>query len=99
MRRSCIFFLLLLLTCQTSCIWKLWSKGPPIEEQIFDIYGEVESVTLDKLVIQGKGTSQEFVMVASSIKGSDFVAGDLVHVFYRFKGDVKEVTMAVKKIR
>jgi hypothetical protein len=38
-------------------------------------------------------------MVASSIKGSDFVAGDLVHVFYRFKGDVKEVTMAVKKIR
>jgi len=99
MRRSCIFVLLLLLSCQTSCIWKLWSEGPPIEDQIFDIYGEVESVTINKLVIQGKGASQEFVMVASSIKGSDFVTGDLVHVFYKFKGDVKEVTMAVKKIR
>ena len=97
MRRSFIF-LLLLLTCQPSCIWKLWSKEKPIEEQIFDIYGEVESITLDKLVIQSKGASQVFIMGPSSIKGSDFGAGAVVHVYYKVKGDEKEVTMVVQKI-
>ncbi len=97
MRRSFIF-LLLLLTCQPSCIWKLWSKEKPVEEKIFDMYGEVESITLDKLVIQSKGGSQVFIMAPSSIKGSDFGAGDLVHVYYKVKGDVREVTMVVEKI-
>lgn len=90
--------LLVFLTAQTACIWKLWSKGPPIEEREFDVYGTVQTVDSQKLVIQSREGELEFDMVDSSIKGSDFGEGALVHVYYRIRDGNKQVTMVVEKI-
>lgn len=89
---------LLLLQFQAACFWKLWSKDEPLENKVFDVYGTVETVTKDKVVIQSKKGDMEFALVDSSIKGGDFGPGALVHVYYKNKGDVKEITMVVEKI-
>jgi hypothetical protein len=86
---------------QPACFWRLWTKEKPIEERTFDVYGTVQSITTDRLVIEtrGKKTEETFLMTEASIKGSDFQPGALVHVYYKIKGDAKEVTMVVAKIR
>ncbi|HRV09213.1 MAG TPA: hypothetical protein P5568_12175 [Acidobacteriota bacterium] len=93
--------LLLVLACSLlggGCIWKLWSKGPPPEERIYDVYGTVESITKDTLVIVTRRNQRlEFSMVDSSIKGSDFGPGTYVHVYYRQLEGKPEVTMVVEK--
>ncbi|HRR27425.1 MAG TPA: hypothetical protein P5300_12095 [Acidobacteriota bacterium] len=93
--------LLLVLACSLlggGCIWKLWSKGPPPEERIYDVYGTVESITKDTLVIVTRRNQRlEFSMVDSSIKGSDFGPGTYVHVYYRQLEGKPEVAMVVEK--
>ncbi|GAB4236979.1 MAG: hypothetical protein Kow00109_10670 [Acidobacteriota bacterium] len=90
--------LALLLIGTGGCIWKLWSKGPPPEERIYDVYGTVQSITRESLVIVTKNErTMEFAMVDSSIKGSDFGPGAYVHVYYRQVGEKPEVTMVVEK--
>ncbi len=91
LRLSC----LLLLVLQWGCFWR---NDTPIEERIFDVYGTVQSISLSELVIQGKKEEITFRIIPSSIKGSDFETGAYVHVYYKVKGDVKEVTMVVEKI-
>ncbi len=95
MVRSLHLSCLLLLVLQWGCFWK---NDTPIEEKIFDIYGTVQSISLSELVIQGKNEEITFRISPSSIKGSDFEPGAYVHVYYKLKGDVKEVTMVVEKI-
>ena len=96
MVRSLHLSCLLLLVLQWGCFWK---NDTPIEEKIFDIYGTVQSVSLSELVIQGKKNEEiTFRISPSSIKGSDFEPGAYVHVYYKLKDDVKEVTMVVEKI-
>ncbi len=70
----------------------------PIEEKIFDVYGTVQSISLSELVIQGKEEAITFRISPSSIKGSALETGAYVHVYYKLRGDVKEVTMVVEKI-
>ncbi|MEE8349446.1 MAG: hypothetical protein V3R94_07740 [Acidobacteriota bacterium] len=90
---------ILAITLQTSCIWKLWTNDTPFEERIFDVYGTVESISLDDLVIQSNKNQQlMFRMAPSSVRGGDFEAGDYVHVYYKQKETIKEVTMVVEKI-
>jgi hypothetical protein len=89
----------LLITLQPSCIWKLWTDDTPIEEKIFDVYGTVESISIDDLVIQSSKNQQvTFRMTPSSVRGGDFEAGTYVHVYYKQKEAIKEVTMVVEKI-
>ncbi len=95
MVRSLHLLCLLLLVLQWGCFWK---NDTPIEEKIFDVYGTVQSVSLSELVIQGKKEELTFRISPSSIKGSTFELGAYVHVYYKLKGDVKEVTMVVEKI-
>ena len=84
---------------QPACIWKLWSKGPPIEERTFDVYGEVDAMGMDSLTVQTKQGSQTFLLSPASVKGSDsFEKGQLVHVFYRKLNEGNIVTLVVKKI-
>lgn len=97
-RRLASVFLLLLLATQPACIWKLWSKEKPIEERRFDVYGTVESISSQKLVIRTKREQLEFEMVDSSIKGSDFKPGAYVHVYYRIREGSKQVTMVVERV-
>lgn len=98
LRRVAPVVALLLLLGTGGCIWKLWSKGPPPEERIYDVYGTVQSITRDSLVIVTKDQKTlEFAMVDSSIKGSDFGPGAYVHVYYRQVGEKPEVTMVVEK--
>ena len=95
MARSLHLSCLLLLVLQWGCFWK---KDTPIEEKILDVYGTVQSVSLSELIIQGKSEEITFRISQSSIKGSNFEQGAYVHVYYKLKGDVKEVTMVVEKI-
>ena len=92
-----LFSFIFLTGAQVGCIWKLWMKTP-IEERIFDVYGSVKSVNETELVVQTRQGEQLFSMSRASIKGSGFDSGAYVHVFYRLKGDIKEVTMVVEKI-
>ncbi len=95
---SFLLVLVLFAGSQQACIWKLWSKKP-IEERTFDVYGTVESITREELVVTTRrGETQQFVMLDSSIKGSDFEEGAYVHVYYRMADDRKEVTMVVEVI-
>ena len=95
MLRSLHLSCLLLLVLQWGCFWK---NDTPIEERIFNVYGTVQSISLSELVIQGKDGDITFRIRPSSIKGSDFEPGAYVHVYYKLKGDVKDVTMVVEKI-
>ena len=95
MARSLHLSCLLLLVLQWGCFWK---NDTPIEDRILDVYGTVQSVSLSELVIQGKNEEITFRVSPSSIKGSDFEEGAYVHVYYKLKVDVKEVTMVVEKI-
>ncbi len=95
MVRSLHLSCLLLLVLQWGCFWR---NDTPIEEKIFDVYGTVQSISLSELVIQGKKEEITFRIIPSSIKGSDFETGAYVHVYYKVKGDVQEVTMVVEKI-
>lgn len=95
MVRSLNISCLLLLVLQGGCFWK---NDTPIEEKIFDVYGSVQSISLSELVIQTKNEEITFRISPSSIKGSSFDQGAYVHVYYKLKGDVKEITMVVEKI-
>ncbi len=95
MVRSLHLSCLLLLVKQWGCFWK---NDTPIEERIVDIYGTVQSVSLSELIIQVKNEEINFRISPSSIKGSDFEPGAYVHIYYKLRGDVKEVTMVVEKI-
>ena len=90
------------LSVQPACFWRLWTKEKPIEERTFDVYGTVKSLSADKLVIEPRGmkTEESFVMTDASVKGSDFAAGALVHVYYKINQDkAKVVTLVVEKIK
>jgi len=99
--RLILIALTLALGVQTGCFWRLWTKPKPIEERTFDVYGTVKSITTERVVIEtdDKKREETFVITDASIKGSDFQPGAHVHVYYKIKGDVKEVTMVVEKIK
>lgn len=90
--------LIFLLVSQGGCIWKLWTSDTPPEERIHDVYGTVQTITANSLVIERNGQEQEFAILESSIKGSDFGPGAYVHVYYKIREDAKEVTMVVEKV-
>ena len=98
MLRSVILVLILVTTSQAGCVWKLWQRTP-IEEKVFDVYATVQSITDVQLVVQTKKGQQSFVMGPASIKGGDFGSGTYVHVYYMLKGEIKEVTMVVEKLK
>lgn len=98
MARSLLLAFLVLFASQSGCIWKLWSNDNPIEEKVLDVYGTIQSISQDELIIQTKNQEMTFQMGPSSIKGSDLEAGAYVHVYYKMKEEVKEVTMVVEKI-
>ena len=99
-----LLLLLVLLAAQPACFLKFWggSDSDDAEAQakpkIYDVYGTVESVSADSLVIQTKKGKQSFRFGPASIKGSDFGAGAYVHVYFKQVEQVKEVTMVVEKI-
>ncbi len=93
-----IMLLVVLALLQSGCIWKLWKKDKPGETKTLDVYGTVESIDKSSLVIQAKNQKMSFAMVDSSIKGSDFGPGALVHVYYHDKDGEQEVTMVVEKV-
>ena len=98
MTRSLLVAFLVLLVSQSGCIWKLWTNDTPMEERIYDVYGTVQSISLDELIIQTDKEELTFRMRPSSIKGGDLEPGHYVHVYYQMRQDVKDVTMVVEKI-
>ena len=97
--RTYLTLLILVFTLsQPGCIWKLWSEEPPLEEREFDVYGTVQSIDQETLVIETDEGEMEFAFIDSSIKGSDFGPGAYVHVYYRISGEERQITMVVEKI-
>ena len=90
--------LAVLALLQAGCVWKLWQKDKPGELKTLDVYGTVESIDQNSLVIQAKDKQMSFAMVDSSIKGSDFGPGALVHVYYHVTDGEQQVTMVVEKV-
>lgn len=87
------------LVVQPACIWKLWSKGPPPEERQYDIYGTVESISSDQLVVDTKKGRLIFLLGPASVKGSDtYEQGQVVHVLYKKLDGANVITLVVKKV-
>ena len=87
------------LIVQPACIWKLWSKGPPPEERKYDIYGTVESISSDQLIVDTKEGRLTFLLGPASVKGSDtYDQGQVVHVMYKRIDGGNVVTLVVKKV-
>lgn len=101
MKRFWGSLLILFLLVQPGCVWRLWSHGntQKKEEEIHDVYGTVQSVTREQLVVKTDQGEQKFVMTETSIKGSDFGKGAYVHVYYKATDQGKTVTMVVEKIK
>ncbi len=98
--RRLLLCLLILLLPQPACFWRLWTKPKPVEARTFDVYGTVKSIDLQQIVIKDKrGADQTFAITPASIKGSNFAPGTQVHVYYKKKGQVNEVTMVVEKVK
>ena len=88
--------LLLVALLQPGCFFKK-DKTPP-EEVVHDIYGVVESITVESLVIKTKKGQLTLVLTDASIKGGDFGTGATVHAYYKIRENVNEVTMVVEKV-
>ncbi len=87
------------LMVQPACIWKLWSKGPPPEDRQYDIYGTVESISSDQLIVDTKEGRLSFLLGPASVKGSDtYDQGQIVHVLYKKLDGENIVTLVVKKV-
>jgi hypothetical protein len=87
------------LLVQPACIWKLWSKGPPPEKRQYDIYGTVESISSDQLMVNTKQGRLTFLFGPASVKGSDtYEQGQVVHVLYKKLDGENVVTLVVKKV-
>ena len=98
MRRLWSCLLIVFLLSQPACISKLWKKDKDPTAKLYDVYGTVEEITPDKVVIQTKSGSLTFVITQASIKGSSFGQGALVHVYYKKLEEGDVVTMVVEKI-
>ena len=87
------------LMVQPACIWKLWSKGPPPEDRQYDIYGTIESISSDQLIVDTKEGRLSFLLGPASVKGSDtYDQGQIVHVLYKKLDGENIVTLVVKKV-
>ncbi len=98
MRRYLFLFVALILLAQPACFLKFWGKGPPPGEVKHDIYGTLQDISAEKIVVETKKGVQTFIMGPASIKGGDLRQGDYVHVFYKNKEEGAVVTMVVEKI-
>ena len=99
MRSLLCVLCVLLVAPQPACIWKLWTDDTRVEEKIFDVYGTIESISIDELVIQSDSNQRlTFLMTPGSVRGGDFETNAYVHVYYKQKEAIKEVTMVGEKI-
>lgn len=89
---------LLLVVTSPGCFWKWFGGDDNPTEKEYDIYGTVESIDDTSLVVDtGRGT-ETFALIESSFKGSDFGPGAYVHVYYRIRDNVKQVTRVFEKV-
>ena len=91
----------LLLLSQPGCFWRLWtgkSDAEKQQERVYDLYGTVESVTLDELVVTTKGGQRTFLFGDASIKGGDFSEGAQVHIYFKQTDAGDIITMVVEKV-
>ncbi len=100
MYRLGVLFLLLTVVPQPACIWKLWSKPKNPQERVYDLYGSVQSINLERLVIDARqGGTRTFYFTDASTKGGDFGPGAFVHVYFKKRGERDEITLVVEKIK
>lgn len=100
MHRLVALLLILAVAGQPACIWKLWSKEKNPEERVYDVYGTVQSINLERLVIDAKGGgARTFYFTDASTKGGDFGEGAYVHVYFKKRDERDEITLVVEKIK
>ncbi len=100
MRRLWALLLLAVLASQPACIWKLWSGEKNPQEKVYDVYGTVQSINLERLVIDARrGGTRTFYFTDASTKGGDFGEGAYVHVYYKTRNERDEITLVVEKVK
>jgi len=69
-------------------------------EKIYDFFGEVISLAPDRITVQTKMGTQDFILNKDSILGeSEYEQGAPVHVYYRKEAQGYVVTMVVRKVK
>ena len=101
MRRLSLTIVLLgAIAAQPACFLKFWGKGPPPQERQYDVYGAVESMSSEQLIVVTKQGRQTFQLGPASVKGSpSFEEGQIVHVMYKKLPEGNVVTLVVKKVK
>jgi len=95
-----IIILCAITLTQSGCFLTFWKKDKAPEEKVYDLYGNVQVVQPDKIVVDTKrGAAETFLLDDASIKGGDFEVGAHVHVYYKVREEGKVVTMVVEKIK
>lgn len=99
MFRWMIIVLCIFALTQPGCFLTFWKKDKAPQEKVYDVYGNVQVVQPDKIVVNTKkGAAETFLLDDASIKGGDFDVGAYVHVYYKVRQEGKVVTMVVEKI-
>lgn len=94
-------FLVAAVAVAPGCLFRKKKKDPEeVKIKTEDVYGVVQKIDDKSLVIQPKGKGPSaFVITHSSVRGSDFKTGALVHVFYQARDGQNVVTMVVEKVK
>jgi ferric enterobactin receptor len=82
-----------------------WTKADPKlraaekPTQIFEFYGRVVSMSSDRINVETKMGTKEFLLRKSTVKGEpEFEKGAYIHVYYRPQTEGNVITMVVRKV-
>ncbi len=68
--------------------------------KIFDFYGHVVAMTEDRITVQTKMGTQDFLLRKATIKGEpEFEKGAYIHIYYRPQTEGNVITMVVRKVK
>ena len=68
--------------------------------RVYDFYGTIESMTLEKLKVTSKWGTREFLVDGATITGQkSYDPGTPIHVYYKELGDQNLVTMVFRTIK
>ncbi len=75
-------------------------KSPNQPSRIYDFYGTIESMSLEKLTVTSKWGTRSFALNEATITGQkDFETGTPVHVYYKQQADEDLVTMVFRTVK
>jgi ferric enterobactin receptor len=69
-------------------------------EKVYDFFGDVVSFAPNKITVQAKMGTQDFILTKDSILGeSEYEKGAHIHAYYRKEAQGNVITMVVRKVK